>query len=1318
MFTELRLSGELRLKLAGAVLKGARIDQGAMTMALELLVKLPLAEEELEEIRQAIREVYGLAQVEIAVTCRAEPAPASPAADRPRGGQSGGKGGKVLMGNPIKARPGPMKDLNLKMGTATVEGKVFAFECRETRRPGMWRLSFDMTDYTNSVTVQKNLTAKEAQALESAVKPGMWLRVQGKMEPTWDGKDIQLNPYHIQAAEHKGREDTAEEKRVELHLHTKMSNMDALTDTKEVIQQAIRWGHPAIAITDHGVAQSFPDAWHAAGDKIKILYGVEGYFVNDVDDRIAVHGGQDQPLEGEIVCFDIETTGLKVDRETITEIGAVVLKNGEIGERFQTFVNPGRRLTPEIIGLTGITDEMLRDAPSLKEALTAFLEFVDGRPLAAHNAEFDIGFIRAGCRQVGLEFHPTYVDSLILAQNLLPDLNKHKLDIVAERLDLPAFNHHRASDDAATVGYMLIPFWEMLRQRGITTLQAVNGEMEKLRPLAGKAKRHPKHIILIAQNKVGLKHLYKMISASNLKYFKRVPIIPKSLLREHREGVIVGSACEAGELFRAVADHKDWEELRRIAEFYDYLEIQPLCNNAFMLRNGDVRSEEDLREFNRTIVRLGEELGKPVCATGDVHFLEPEDEVYRHILLASKKFPDANEPLPIYFKTTDEMLEEFSYLGEEKAREVVVTNPRRIADMVETFPLLPKDLFPPRLENSEEDLNRLVWEKVHRLYGEDPPQLIVDRLNVELGGILGKYDVVYMSAQKLVQRSLENGYLVGSRGSVGSSLVAYMSGITEVNSLPPHYRCPQCKNSEFILDGSYGCGADMPDKVCPVCGTQYVKDGFDIPFETFLGFGGGKVPDIDLNFSGEYQARAHRHAIEMFGETQVFRAGTIGTLAEKTAFGFVKKYLEENGITAGRAEENRLTLGCVGVRRTTGQHPGGLVVVPDDLEMEDFCPVQHPADADDSDTITTHFEYHSMEDNLLKLDMLGHDDPTMVRMMQDLTGVDPHDIPLDDPDTMSIFISSKVLGYENDEILGPTGAVAIPEFNTRFTRQMLIDTQPKDFNTLVRLSGFSHGTDVWMGNARDLIVSGTATVLETVGCRDDIMLYLISKGLDPKMSFKIMEKVRKGKVKKGGFDEGWVEAMEAHDVPAWYIDSLAKIGYLFPKAHAVAYVMMAFRIAWYKVHEPLAFYATFFSVRAKAFDAEYCCAGMDAVKRKIREIENNKDATAVEQNLLTTLEVCYEFYLRGFHFDTISIYQSDATKFLVTEGGLLPPFVSVHGLGEAAALDTVEKRAGKEFISVEEFAMCCNKLSKTHIEQLKSLGAFAGMAETSQLTLF
>ena len=906
-----------------------------------------------------------------------------------------------------------------------------------------------------------------------------------------------------------------------------------------------------------------------------------------------------------------------------------------------------------------------------------------------------------------------------MAQNLLPGLGKYKLDIVADHLQLPQFNHHRASDDAVPVAQMLTKFFPMLEERGVTRLQQINNEMLKLRPLGSKSNRFPKHIILLAKNKAGLKNLYQLISLSNLKYFKRVPIIPKSELIAHREGLIIGSACEAGELFRAVADHKDWEELKRIASFYDYLEIQPICNNRFMLREGAVRSEEELRDFNRTIVRLGEELGKRVVATGDVHFQEPEDEVYRHILLASKKFPDANAPLPIYFRTTDEMLREFEYLGKEKAYEVVVTNTRAIADQIENIELLPKGkLFPPRLENSREDLNRLVWDKVHELYGDEPPKLIKDRLDIELGGILGKYDVVYMSAQKLVQRSLECGYLVGSRGSVGSSLVAYMSGITEVNSLPPHYRCPKCRHSEFITDGSYGCGADMPDKNCPECGTKYVKDGFDIPFETFLGFGGGKVPDIDLNFSGEYQARAHRHAIEMFGETQVFRAGTIGTLAEKTAFGFVKKYLEENGIQSGAAEIDRLTAGCVGVRRTTGQHPGGLVVVPDDLEIEDFCPVQHPADAEDSDTITTHFEYHCMEDNLLKLDMLGHDDPTMIRMLEDLTGVNARTIPLDDPDTMSIFTSSKVLGFENDDLLGPTGAVAIPEFNTRFTRQMLIDTQPKDFNTLVRLSGFSHGTDVWLGNARELIVSGTASVLETVGCRDDIMLYLISMGLDPKMSFKIMEAVRKGKVKKGGFQDGWVEAMQEHDVPEWYIESLAKIGYLFPKAHAVAYVMMAFRIAWFKVHEPLAFYATFFTVRAKAFDAEYCCAGLDAVKRKIREIENNKDASAVEQDLMTTLEVCYEFYRRGFHFDTIDIYRSDATKFTVTEGGLLPPFISVHGLGEAAALDTVEKRRGKEFISVEEFSMCCNKLSKTHIEQLRALGAFAGMADTSQLTLF
>ena len=1319
LFPALPLSWQQRVALNGAYLTAVEVVRESRTMVMDLTAQGELGEEK-AAVASAIAAAYDLDQVTIHLRT------APPSAEQSSPGKSKPEGGEIIMGSPIRGTVQPMTGLNPKMGNVVVAGRVFFADLYETRRPGVFCMTFDMTDFQTSVRVTKYMQKEEKAALKKEIKPGMWLKVQGYIKLNRDGTDVLLDPKSITTYPHEMRQDKAEVKRVELHLHTSFSNMDALSPLNpkagpegNIVKRAEAWGHPAVAITDHGVVQGFPDAWHSAGD-IKILYGMEGYFVNNLDDRIAVHGDKDFSFTDEYVAFDIETTGLQVNQEAITEIGAVVVKNGEIGARFQTFVDPERHLTPEIIALTGITDAMLQGAPKPREALQAFLDFVGGRPLVAHNAEFDIGFIRAGCRREGLTFDPTYVDTLILAQNLLPELGKYKLDIVAEHLKLPAFQHHRASDDAATCGLFLPHFFQKMEQElDVHSLQAVNAAMPALRS-RGQANRRPRHIILLVKNKVGLKNLYQLVSASNLRYFKRVPIIPKDELIAHREGLIVGSACEAGELFQAVVENKDWAELKRIAAFYDYLEIQPLCNNAFMLREGKVRDEEELREFNRTIVRLGEELGKPVCATGDVHFLDPEDEIYRHILLDTKKFPDCDAPLPIYFKTTDEMLEEFSYLGEEKAMEVVVTNTRAIADQIETFELLPKGkLFPPRLANSEEDLNRLVWDKVHELYGEDPPQLIVDRLNVELSGILGKYDVVYMSAQKLVQRSLENGYLVGSRGSVGSSLVAYMSGITEVNALPPHYRCPNCKRSEFITDGSYGCGADMPDKVCPACGTKYVKDGFDIPFETFLGFGGGKVPDIDLNFSGEYQARAHRHAIEMFGETQVFRAGTIGTVAEKTAYGYVKKYLEARGLNPGHAEENRLALGCVGVKRTTGQHPGGLVVVPDDLDVEDFCPVQHPADAADSDIITTHFEYHCMEDNLLKLDMLGHDDPSMVRMLEDLTGVNARAIPLDDPDTMSLFTTSKALGFENDEILGPTGAVAIPEFNTKFTRQMLVDTQPKDFNTLVRLSGFSHGTDVWLGNARELIVGGTASVTETVGCRDDIMLYLISKGLEPKMSFKIMESVRKGKVKKGGFEEGWVDAMKEHDVPDWYIDSLAKIGYLFPKAHAVAYVMMAFRIAWFKVHQPLAFYATFFSIRAKAFDAEYCCAGLDAVKRKLLEIWNNKDAAAVEQDLAVTLEVCYEFNLRGFRFEPINIYESEATRFKVREpDALIPPFTAVRGLGETAALDTVEKRKGREFISVEEFAACCSKLSKTHIDQLKGLGAFAGMADTSQITLF
>ena len=1324
LFAQLQLSPELRLKLLGAVIASACIHQDTLSMELAMIVKHPLEPSDLDELNSAIRNGYGLNEVRFRVTLKEEQLPSQrKAAVAPSAPSGGGPSGPVLMGNPIKVKPVEMKTLDLKMGNATVSGKVFSVECVETRRPGMWRLHVEMTDYTSSVAVHKNLTEKEAKGLDGKINSGMWLCVQGKMEPTWDGKDIQLNPYHINVIQHEERQDAAPVKRVELHLHTKMSNMDALTDTKEVIKEAIRWGHPAIAITDHGVAQSFPDAWHAAGDKIKILYGVEGYFINNVDDRIAVHGRGDCGLDDEFVCFDIETTGLKVDREAITEIGAVVLKNGEITDRFNTFVSPGRILSPEIIHLTGITDEMLEGAPSQKEALEAFLAFAGDRPLAAHNADFDMGFIAAGCRKYGIPFHNPSVDSLILAQNLLPELGKYKLDIVAEYLHLPAFNHHRASDDAATVAYMLPHFFKKLEEMGLRTLGEINPAMPKLRRGGGKLRRKPKHLIVLAKNQTGLRNLYKLISLSQLEHFKRYPIMPKSLINENREGLIIGSACEAGELFQAVVDGKDWDDLKRIASWYDYLEIQPLCNNMFMLRKGIVKSEEELRDFNRTIVRLGEEMGKPVCATGDVHFLDPEDEVYRHILLASKGFEDADESLPIYFKTTEEMLQEFAYLGKEKAREVVVTNTNLIADWCDPIDPLPQGLFAPKLEDSDGELKRLVWGKAHELYGENPPKLVTDRIEVELGDIIRcKYDVIYMSAQKLVQNSLEHGYLVGSRGSVGSSLVAFMSGITEVNSLPAHYRCPNCKHSDFDYARdpahTYGCGADMPDAVCPVCGTKYVKDGFNIPFETFLGFGGDKVPDIDLNFSGEYQANAHRYTFELFGQTHVFRAGTIGAVAEKTAFGYVKKYLDERGRTVSKAEENRLAIGCTGVKRTTGQHPGGMVVIPQDKEIYDFCPVQHPADDPNTDIVTTHFEYHSMESNLLKLDMLGHDDPTMIRMLEDLTGVNARtDIPLDDRDTMSIFQSSKVLGYENDKILGPTGGTAIPEFGTTFVRGMLEDTQPDQFDILVRLSGFSHGTDVWLGNAKDLITSGTAKVSEAIGCRDDIMLFLISKGMDPKRSFKIMEAVRKGR----GLPEGAEDEMREHGVPDWYIGSCKKIAYLFPKAHAVAYVMMAFRIAWFKVHRPLAFYAAYFSIRAKAFDEAFMCRGMDVCQRKMREIvAKDKEASAVEQDMLTTLEVCYEFYLRGFTFDRMDLYKSEAIHFTMDEerGTLRPPFVSVAGLGDTAAISLAEQVKGKRFISIEEVAAACPKVSKTHIDKLTEAGAFGDMPATSQMDLF
>ncbi len=1213
----------------------------------------------------------------------------------------------------------PMKELSIDLGVVTVEGTVFGVNHRELPKRKAWVISFDITDYTNSITVSQFMEQEKARPILDGLHQGMYVKVKGKVNLSRYTNDMELMPYSIQLAEQAPRKDVAKEKRVELHMHTRFSSMDALTEPGDIVKRAIAWGHPAIAVTDHGVLQAFPDMLKAAKGKIKIIFGVEAYFINDKDDRVVVHGAQEQPLGQDMVCFDLETTGLSKKRDRITEIGAVVLREGKICDTFATFVNPGKPIPRDVVELTGITDDMVKDAPDEQTAVARFLDWVGDRPLAAHNAEFDTAFIAAACRRMGRPFPNTYVDTLILAQNLLPDLNKFKLNVVADRLNLPEFNHHRATDDATTVGHMLVPFYQMLRDMGVTSLQQINPAMLPLR-VQHKVRRKPKHLIVLAKNQTGLRNLYKLVSLSHLEHFKRVPIMPKSLLDENREGLIIGSACEAGELFQAVLAGKDWQELQRIAAWYDFLEIQPLCNNEFMLRNGTVKSREELVEFNRTIVELGKAMGKPVCATGDVHFLDPEQEIYRHILLASKKFADADEPLPIYFKTTDQMLEEFAYLGQEDCHRVVVEYPQFIANQCDNIPCLPKGLFAPKLKDSDKELEYLVYKTAHALYGENLPQIVQDRINLELPGIIQrKYDVIYMSAQKLVQNSLEHGYLVGSRGSVGSSIVAFLSGITEVNSLPAHYRCPKCKHADFSLKDEYGCGADMPDAFCPNCGTKYAKDGFNIPFETFLGYGGAKVPDIDLNFSGEYQARAHRYTFELFGESHVFRAGTIGTVAEKTAFGYVLKYLGERDRTCTHAEESRLAKGCVGVKRTTGQHPGGMVVIPGDKEIYDFCPVQHPADDTGTDIITTHFEYHCMEDNLLKLDMLGHDDPTIIRHMENLTGVNAREIPLDDKDTMSIFTNSRVLGYENDPLLGPTGAVAIPEFNTRFTRGMLKDTMPTQFNTLVRLSGFSHGTDVWLGNARDLILSKTATVDSTVGCRDDIMLYLIAQGCDPLKSFKIMEAVRKGKVKKSGFEDGWVEMMETHDVPAWYIESLAKIGYLFPKAHAVAYVMMAFRIAWFKVHRPLAFYSAYFTVRAKAFDATCMCLGMEVCQRKIDEINAKDKPAAVEEDMLVTLEVCYEYYLRGFTFGKMDIYRSDAVNFLPDEANnaLIPPFSALPGLGESAAQQICTLREGRTFVSVEEFANTC-KVSQSSLELLRHMGALDGLPETSQVTLF
>ena len=1278
---------------------------------------------DISTISQRLKEDYGLSGVGLvpdyprvklastAATAASAPAPGGP----PKG--------DVLMGRSIKQRPVPMSTLSLESGKVTVEGDVVAVTSRRLQKRGSAVLCFDITDRTNSIRVSRFLRSEDDQSIIDSINVGDHIIAQGEIIYSKYDEDMVLDPRNIMKGKAYIRPDNAPVKRVELHMHTRFSALDALTDPAAIVKRAAYWGMPAIAVTDHGVAQAFPDMWKA-GKKhgVKIIYGLECYFVNDMDGNSAVMGKSKLPLDTEFVAFDIETTGLNAQTDRMTEIGAVIFSGGEIKKVFNTFVDPERHIPPDITQLTGIRDSDVAGAPKEKEAMEMFMDFIGDRPIIAHNAHFDVGFMSAASIRQGLKFSPVFLDTLALSQALLPELKRFKLDIVSNHLGLPQFNHHRASDDAMVVARMMEKFLPMLARQGAKTVDDIETVYHSLRR-TDVAKSY--HMILLVKNRKGLKNLYEMISQSYLKYFHRSPTIPKSLLNQHREGILVGSACGMGELYGAVMKGASDKELKKIAKYYDYLEIQPICNNGFLVDNGVVSDVSVLQDYNRTILRIGRELNKPVIAASDVHFLDAEDEQYRKILQAAKKFSDADRGCPIFFRTTDEMLKEFEYLGKEVAEEVVITNTRAIADQVEEIELLPKDLFPPKIEHSAEDLKNLVYGKMHRIYGENPPKIVQDRVDVELNTILDhNYDVIYMSAQKLVQNSLENGYLVGSRGSVGSSIVAYMSGITEVNSLPPHYVCPKCCHSEFVTDGSYGCGADMPEKDCPECGTPMNREGFDIPFETFLGFPGNeKTPDIDLNFSGEYQAKAHKYTETLFGSDHVFRAGTIGTLAEKTAYGYVKKYLEERNITATKAEENRLALGLVGIKRTTGQHPGGLVVIPQDMDVTDFCPVQHPADDPNSDIITTHFEYHCMEANLLKLDELGHDDPTMIRMMEDMTGVDAKKISLSDPETMSIFTSPAALGLPDDDpIIGKTGTIGVPEFGTNFTRQMLVDTQPKQFDTLVRLSGFSHGTDVWAGNIHDLIVNGIATVNETVGCRDDIMLYLISKGMEPSLAFKTMEAVRKGKVKKSGeFPGDAEEQMRNLGVPDWYIESCRKIAYLFPKAHAVAYVMMAFRIAWFKVHEPLAFYSAYFYRRSQkgGFDAAMMTVGTDGVRRKIREMKG-KPLTANEEDLLVTLEAVYEFNMRGFEFAPIDLYKSDAIKFRITEDGKLrPPFVSISGLGETAAWDLAHcTEGGRSFISMEELGRACPKVSQSHMEALRTLGALGDMPETSQINLF
>ncbi|GAB6170120.1 PolC-type DNA polymerase III [Clostridium carnis] len=1216
-----------------------------------------------------------------------------------------------IIGRGISQEAIAIKEIDETSGIVAILGEIFKTDIVETKT-GKTILTFFITDYTSSITVKCFLKPQEKDEVLDSIKKGLYCKVRGEAIYDTYSREVVIMGRDILKMSKIERMDGSEEKRVEFHCHTTMSAMDGVASASKIIERAAKWGHKAIAITDHGVVQAFPDAQSAAKkNKIKVIYGVEGYLVNDGVPITLNEKGQN--FNDTYVVFDIETTGFSAKNDKIIEIGAVKIKGREVIDSFSEFVYPKCRIPYKITELTGITDEMVENAETIETILPKFMKFLEGSVVVAHNASFDTGFIKKNCMDLGLNFDFTVMDTVPLARFLYPDLKRVKLNVVAKYLGISLENHHRAVDDAkATAEILLISMKKMIEEMEINDLKSLNEEFLKNIDIR---KENTYHIIILAKTQAGMKNLYKLISEAHIDNFFKRPRTKKSRLVEMREGLIIGSACEAGEVYRAVLAGKPDEEIKEIINFYDYLEIQPIDNNKYLIEKGNVKDEKELQELNKKIYNLGKECNKLTVATGDVHFLDPQDEAFRRIIMAGQGFSDADNQAPLYLKTTEEMLKEFSYLGEEIAKEVVIKNPNYLADSVEILKPIPDETFPPKIDGADDDIRNMTMEKVHSIYGDPLPEVVQKRLDKELNSIINNgYAVLYLIAQKLVAKSLQDGYLVGSRGSVGSSFVATMSGITEVNGLPPHYVCPKCKKSEFFMDGSVSSGADLEDKDCPKCGIPYIKDGHDIPFETFLGFEGDKEPDIDLNFSGDNQGEIHRYTEVLFGKGYVFKAGTIGTVAEKTAYGFVKKYLDERGIRASSAEIERLTIGCTGIKRTTGQHPGGIMVVPNDNEIYNFTPIQRPADDATSDVTTTHFDYHSISGRLLKLDILGHDDPTMIRMLQDLTGLDPKTIPLNDKKVISLFTSPEALGVTKEELGCEVGSYGLPEFGTKFVRGMLLDTQPKSFADLVRISGLSHGTDVWLNNAQYFIKEGYTTLKDCISTRDDIMVYLMYAGVPPKMAFTIMESVRKGK----GLTEEFEKTMKENNVPEWYIESCKRIKYMFPKGHAVAYVMMAVRIAYYKVYYPEAYYATYFTVRADDFDADLICKGSGAIMAKLEELYAlGTKVTAKDKGMITVLELAYELYARGLKFKKVDLYDSEAVKFKIEEDGIRPPINALQGVGENAAKSIVEARKDGEFISKEDLRLR-SKVSKTVIETLSNHGCLDGMSETNQLSLF